>query len=278
LVNAAGARVDNWGMLVSRGGIVNAGEFVVSGRLVNEGSGWDADSPGGSAIENGGGGRITVAADGSVSGPGRYVQTGADSITRVDGTLTADTIDIMGGQLAGAGMLTGVVGLSGALVCPGDPRGTLTIDGDLFVEDTCFKIALAAPGLCDRVAVTGHARFGAGVRVDFLIAATEGPDPDSSAFANARFDWLDVAGGVEGMGGLSWCLVLVGNGRCTVLARSDSGPCRWGDLDISVDGRRIAFGRAGRPAAGTLGSAAARGVAGLVGFRPARVPWTLPLD
>jgi hypothetical protein len=274
LVNEAGARVETCGTLVCRGGVVNAGEFLVSGRVDNEGSGWDAVPAAGGAIANSGGGRFTVTADGSVSGPGTYVQTGAQSITRVDGTLAAGSIDITGGQLAGAGMLTGVVGLSGVLVCPGDPRGTLTIDGDVFAEETCFEIGLTAPGLCDRVAVTGSARFGAGVRVDFLIAAPEGPVPDSHTFANTCFDWLDVAGRVEGLGGIAWRLVLVGQRGCTILARSDAGPCRWGDLDISFHGTQISFGRPAGIMQGNLASMAARGAASLTGFRTPGGPWT----
>ncbi|NQU24735.1 MAG: PEP-CTERM sorting domain-containing protein [Candidatus Nealsonbacteria bacterium] len=94
-------------------------------------------------------GQLTVAED---------VSAATGSTIRVDGALTAASMDCEG-ELTGRGTITAPVTVTGdAIVSPGGGIGTLTIGGTTFEAESTLSIELSGPssaGSYDQLAVTG---------------------------------------------------------------------------------------------------------------------------
>ncbi len=118
-----------------------------------------------------------------------------------------------GGTLTGdGGTIAADVILDGGTIAPGASPGTMTIDGDLEVFDgiLAFEIAGSAPGLFDRLVVTGDLIADAlSIEVTFL----DGFLP----MAGDAFDLLDVAGTAEvfALGGATFSFFGVPEGAAT---------------------------------------------------------------
>lgn len=242
-VNQAGGRVENRGTMTAEGPIVNRGEFLVSGNLQNNAPTFGPAFFTGSILNTGG--TFTVEAGGTVAGPGTYLQSQPESITRVNGTLAATDITILQGVLSGNGTLTGPVTLGspsgfGAAVRPGNSPGTLTVDGSLNAYYATFDIELAGPNLYDRIVVNGDASFTDGV-VNFLLRTPDGISFDFMPTAGDRFTWLSVGGTASGLEGLNWNLNVVGDGWYSTLASSYWGSTSWNGLQITFNGDHIEF-------------------------------------
>ena len=99
-------------------------------------------------------------------GAGDYTQSGGT--TMVDGTLVAANVHLNGGWLAGAGTIQANV-VNAALIVPGDPFGTLTIQGNYTQTATgVLLIQIAAPHQYGQLAVTGSATLAGSLQVSLL--------------------------------------------------------------------------------------------------------------
>lgn len=210
LTNYPGAHFVNSGNLEANGQIINRGEFVVTGTLNN--NSWSLGPLYGTgSIHNQQGGVFTVEAGGLVTGPGTYFQTDPESVTRVNGTLSASDITILQGVLTGSGTLQGPVTLgstwgAGATVQPGNSPGTLTIEGNLVANYSTFEIELAGPGVFDRLQVNGNASFNGGLVKFIMPSIIDLITPDYMPVAGDSFIWLAATGSLSGLDTLagSW--------------------------------------------------------------------------
>jgi hypothetical protein len=253
LYNDPGAHFVNSGNLEAYGQIINQGEFVVTGTLNN--NSWSLGPLYGTgSILNPQGGVFVVEAGGLVTGPGSYFQTDPESVTRVNGTLSASDITIWQGVLTGSGTLQGPVTLgttwgAGATVQPGNSPGTLTIDGNLVANNSTFEIELAGPSLFDRLQVNGNASFNSGLVRFILPSSFDLITPDYMPVAGDSFIWLAATGSLYGLDTLGWALDVRfvdtdGTPWTRTLASGYSGTTTYNGLQISFTGDRIAFAAA----------------------------------
>lgn len=250
ILNTGSVRVANEGVLNNdyQGGILNHGEFRVSGTLNNNAQSLGTSFSTGSIHNQG---IFAVEAGGWVSGGGTYFQDGATDdhpvITRVDGRLEASDISLRNGTLAGNGILAGPVTLGtsdgqGVAVRPGNSPGILTIDGNLTAYNTTFDIELAGTGVYDQLVVTGDAHFSGGW-VNFLLHTPDGVNFDYQPALGDTFTWLTVGGVADGLESLGWSLVAVGDGWTSTLASSSWGPAgaTYHGLSVDFHGNSIEF-------------------------------------
>ncbi len=192
----------NAGTLTFAGG-ASSGSIVNTGSLNNRGKfllGSTAAAP--ASIANAGTlrnvGVFTIGGNGSVTGAGRYVQTGGDTI--VNGLLEAlGGIDIQAGSLGGAGTVVGdvVLGIYAALL-PGNSPGTLTVNGNLSINGANYNpgasllIELGGTSFHDRVVVSGNASFN-DAKVELWFVNGYGPNDGDS------YGWL-AAGSIRDNG------------------------------------------------------------------------------
>jgi uncharacterized protein with beta-barrel porin domain len=95
-----------------------------------------------------------------------YTQSGGS--TTVDGTLVAANVYLNGGTLSGTGTIQANV-VNAALVAPGDPFGTLTVQGNYTQTATgVLLIQIAGANQCGQLAVTGSATLAGTLQVALL--------------------------------------------------------------------------------------------------------------
>jgi hypothetical protein len=144
--------IDNLGTVAQD----SAGQMTVTG-LVN--SGTVTVASGGTVTEQGlfvNAGTVTIAAGGTFSTSGAdYTQWTGTTI--VDGLLSAANVNLTGGLLTGAGTIQANV-TNAATVDPGDPFGTLTIQGN-YTQTAAgvLVIQIGGPNQLGQLAVTGSA-------------------------------------------------------------------------------------------------------------------------
>jgi hypothetical protein len=99
-------------------------------------------------------------------GTTNYTQSGGS--TTVDGTLVAASVYLDGGTLNGTGRIQANV-VNAALLVPGDPFGTLTVQGNYTQTATgVLLIQIAGPNPYGQLAVTGSATLDGTLRVSLL--------------------------------------------------------------------------------------------------------------
>jgi hypothetical protein len=125
-----------------------------------------------------------------------------------DGTLATGLAAILGGTLSGVGVVDGPVYVdNGGTVAPGDPPGTLTVDGPFAMGAAGnLLIGLDSSTLYDELDVNGAATFGGTLEFDlqdgFMVGAGESfviGEYDSrggSTFNAINFSGLDLAQGL----------------------------------------------------------------------------------
>jgi hypothetical protein len=149
--------------------LVNGSNFTSAGSFSNAGT-----------VNIGAGSTFQVGPAGSL---GTYLQTAGS--TKVNGTLTAATIDIEGGTLSGAGTLNTGLLVRGTL-SPGNSPGTIVINGDYTQTSTGTLYIEAAMGVADFVDVHGN------VNLDGTLQIT--PYGTWSGPENQQFLILDYTG------------------------------------------------------------------------------------
>jgi hypothetical protein len=112
-------------------------------------------------------GTVKIATGGTFSTSGAdYTQSAGTTI--VDGVLIAANFDLMRGLLTGAGTIQANV-TNAATVEPGDPFGTLTIEGNYTQTATgVLRIQIGGPKLYGQLVVTGTATLGGTLDVSLL--------------------------------------------------------------------------------------------------------------
>ena len=110
----------------------------------------------------------TLTNTGIIVGTGTYIQTAnefaVNSQTINNGSLTQSSVIINGGTLSGTGTITANVTIgSGATVSPGNPFGTLTINGNFASSgNILFEIGGRSAGQFDVLAIHGNAFLNGG--------------------------------------------------------------------------------------------------------------------
>jgi fibronectin-binding autotransporter adhesin len=141
---------------------VNGAVFNTSAGVVNLGSAGDSMSSNGQFLNAG---TVAIGSGASLTvGPGSsYTQTAGKTL--VNGTLTADTIDLQGGILSGGGNIAGNVMVDGGTLAPGDPQ-TIQITGN-YDQTLAGMLVLdfAGPLNYDQIQVTGNATLNGTLRV-----------------------------------------------------------------------------------------------------------------
>lgn len=187
----------NRGRLLQSAGATfhNAGRFRnVAGATVEGGAGTSIHNQGDFEMEAGS--SVTTGYFGHES-------WAVDASTRIDGTLTTQTLEILGGRLGGHGtlvidaepvdlmQLADVSLVQDALVQPGGSIGTLRIDGSISLISVSLEIEIGSLTDFDRLEVTGDLDF-LPSRVDYLFV-------DGFLPAGGRIDWLRVGGLLSGI-------------------------------------------------------------------------------
>jgi probable HAF family extracellular repeat protein len=216
--SVAEARLINRGRLQNWGGIINNGLVDTRGQIDN-----------GGFIENHG--DFVIGTQGRVKGSGSYQQWSGS--TRVDGVLaSSDSLSFQAGILTGDGTLIGQVYLgnisAGPVVRPGASIGTMTIEGDLTVDNALFEIDVAGVGNHDILTVSGTALFHDG-QVTFLFLDGYAP------VAGNVITWLTT--GHEGGGFASLDYAIWSVGESGVRTPWSAPP----DLLVRFHGDRLAF-------------------------------------
>jgi fibronectin-binding autotransporter adhesin len=166
----------------------NSGSFsVLNGRDIN--------TPG--AFTNTGTVNIGATSEFDVNGgESEYLQTAGT--TMVDGTLTPGSTVILGGLLEGVGTVNNSVTVNGGTVAPGDPPGTLTINGLFDLENGDLLIGLAGIGLYDALNVNGTAELGGTLEFDlqdgFNVAGGETFFIADDSSRSGTFNTVDFSG------------------------------------------------------------------------------------
>jgi hypothetical protein len=156
--NAANLSVSGWGTQVLDSPF-GQGNNALAGLTTNTatghftvGAGYHLTTSG--AFSNAG---IVNIQSGAAFSTGTSAYTQSAGTTTVDGTLTAANVNINGGSLNGAGTIIGYL-TNAAVVIPGDPTGTLSIQGNYTQTATgALDINLAGPGAYGALAVSGTA-------------------------------------------------------------------------------------------------------------------------
>jgi hypothetical protein len=111
---------------------------------------------------------IVVIGKGAIVSVGTADYTQSGGATAVDGTLEAANVDLDGGVLRGAGTIQANV-VNAALIVPGDPFGTLTVQGSYTQTATgVLLIPIAGPSQYGQLAVTGSATLDGTLQVTLL--------------------------------------------------------------------------------------------------------------
>jgi hypothetical protein len=126
----------------------------------------------GAALDFGSGGfsnaGTVVIGNGAVVSVGTADYTQSGGSTTVDGTLVAANVYLDGGVLNGAGTIQANV-VNAALIEPGDPFGTLTVQGNYTQTATgVLLIQIAGPKQYGQLAVTGSATLDGTLQVSLL--------------------------------------------------------------------------------------------------------------
>ncbi len=99
-----------------------------------------------------------------------YRQT--QGITTVNGELTANTVNINGGILTGAGAITGNVQVAGGTVRPGNSPGVMTVNGS-YSQDAAstLEIEMYSLALYDQLDISGNASLDGTLDVSLSLGA-----------------------------------------------------------------------------------------------------------
>jgi CSLREA domain-containing protein len=160
----------------------------------------------------------------------------------VNGSIVSDHVEVVGGVLGGAGIITQTQVLSGSLR-PGNSPGLLTVDGDVtFTAGTSFDVELngtVAGSQYDQLAVQGSVNLGgatlnasvgyaSNVGDRFVIISNDGSDAVNGTFAGL------AEGATLALGGSSYRITYVGgDGNDVELIRLGVGVV---DGSLIVDG------------------------------------------
>jgi hypothetical protein len=158
------------------------------------------------------GGLVDVRGELSLGGGQTYRQSQEGALTHVDGMLSAQRVEVLGGTLTGSGRIAADVIIdAGTLLSPGGAPGTLTIEGNLFAQpDSEILIEIASDDTFDRLIVTGEATLDGRVRFRLLDGYIPAPD--------RGWQWLE-AGSISTMSFLFWLVEAAdANGTYHVLA------------------------------------------------------------
>ena len=163
--------IDNLGTVAQNG----AGQMtlveVVNGGSVTVASGGTVTSQG----PFGNAGAVIIATGGTfnIATGGTFNTTNADYIqwagtTTVDGLFSAANVDVLGGVLTGAGTIQANV-TNAATVKPGDPFGTLTVEGNYTqTADGVLLIRIGGPSQFGQLAITGSATLAGTLEISLL--------------------------------------------------------------------------------------------------------------
>jgi hypothetical protein len=154
---------DNLGTVTQKSAGQMTVNDLVNGGTVTVGSGGSvtAQGPFGNA------GTVLIAAGGTFStGAANYIQWAGT--TTVDGLLIAANVELLGGLLTGTGFIQADV-TSAATVEPGDPFGTLTIQGN-YTQTAAgvLLIEIGGPNQYGRLALSGSAALAGTLEVSLL--------------------------------------------------------------------------------------------------------------
>ncbi len=155
--------IDNLGTVAQNGAGQMTLTEVVNGGSVTVASGGTVTSQG----PFGNAGAVIIAAGGTFSTTGANYDQWAGTTT-VDGLLIAANVNLGGGVLTGAGTIQADV-TNAATVEPGDPFGTLTIQGN-YTQTAAglLLIRIAGPDQYGRLAITGIATLAGTLEVSLL--------------------------------------------------------------------------------------------------------------
>lgn len=142
------------------------------------------------------GGTLWIGPQGSITGGGEFVQQ--SGATFVHGLIDMPAVYFWGGTVGGTGTIRsssvvfgmGVAHADTLRVQAGSSPGTLTIDGDLTINNALMEIEIGDFRRHDRLVVTGNLQIG-------QFAAVLMPETGYVPDLNDRFDWLS-AGSVSG--------------------------------------------------------------------------------
>jgi hypothetical protein len=164
-VSGAGTRILDSAVLYGQGNNALAGltSNTATGQLT-VGAGYNLTTSG--AFSNAG---IVDIQSGAAFSTGASAYTQSAGTTTVDGTLTAANVSLSGGILNGSGTIIGNL-TNAAIVIPGDPTGTLSIQGNYTQTPAgALDINIAGPGAYSSLAVSGTATLSGSLNV-FVMA------------------------------------------------------------------------------------------------------------
>jgi len=220
-INEAGAELLNSAVmsvssLTNRGTVKirNGAQLLIAGSATNEG------------------GLVDIRGEVNVAGGQVYRQTLESALTHVDGVLSAQRVEVLGGTLTGSGRIAADVVLgAGSLLAPGDSPGTLTIEGNLVAQqDSQILIDIASEENFDRVIVSGEATLNGLLRFRLL----DGYVPA----LGQGWQWLE-AGSTSFMSALFWLVEAADpNGDYYVLADANG---TYDPLRILPDSTQFEF-------------------------------------
>lgn len=182
------APLDNSGLLVSHGSLELHGGLNNTGS-VNVGPGGSMALDGGDLVTDGG--ELIVSSGGRLQSSGAILQRGAGNRLVVDGQLQAPLVRLFnGGELSGAGEITGDVELFNAAI---DIASTaLSIQGHLGLNGgQAFSVSLDGQAISALKVSGGVSAVGLNY-VHFLLTGGYLPH------LGDHYTWLDAAGGVSG--------------------------------------------------------------------------------
>lgn len=175
--------IDLDGTLEVRGGLLwNSRSITTSQGSIVKMAGLDAN--------------LDVTKDGSITGRGQFLQDSGH--TKVNGLIDLPFIYFSGGRLSGSGTLRGdqiIFGLGMDIdkrltIQPGNSPGTLTVDGNLSIDNALLEIEIGDYRHYDRLVVLGNLQVS---QLSAVLLPEAGYVPD----LNDRFDWIS-AGSVMG--------------------------------------------------------------------------------
>jgi hypothetical protein len=154
--------------------VVNSGAFNYSGGIMN--SGLENTGVASVATLSGSGNRTVSGAVTNtgtfdiqtaftITSPNTYTQSGLTALTRLNGTMTADSVIINGGTFTGAGTVNGPLTVNGGNVQPGNSPGTMTVSSYTQNAGGTLEIQVLSASLYDQLVVTGAANLGGTLNV-----------------------------------------------------------------------------------------------------------------
>lgn len=192
----------NLGLWEERGRLVvgpqavfeNTGQVQIAGELVNQGLIVNAGQlrvQAGATLTGASAATASAVPASASTSAGIYQQRGITSaLTRVDGVLSQDRIDIIDGALEGTGRVVGALNLNaGTQLRPGGigEAGHLTLEGDVVLSGGWIELA-AGPDGSGLLSVKGSLRFTAGTGLLLVIQPGYAPAPGT------RLELIDVEG------------------------------------------------------------------------------------